>query len=226
MDITSKTCDIRTWKDIGFLTYPPPALIRVHLPHCFTSASEPATQKSFDCCLSYFRISVSISSSSAKHVSLSCKPLYATNTSNRKQETFLYEHPLRRVIWPIKTHNRQLLFGSIPFYHGLHFDYWIQPLNMRTSVCYLDCHDAGLYCYLVIHIQNLLCPLQLFHVLPFVTSLLTFPFRKSISLSKEKRFKYCESYQFLQTFVKNWISSFATTDITLCLSSASGHAGG
>jgi hypothetical protein len=34
---------------------------------------------------------------------------------------------------------------------------------MRTGVCYLDCHEAGLCCYLVIHIENLLRPLQLFY---------------------------------------------------------------
>jgi hypothetical protein len=35
-------------------------------------------------------------------------------------------------------------------------------------VCYLDCHEAGLCCYLVIHTENLLHPLQLlyFHLWP------------------------------------------------------------
>jgi hypothetical protein len=42
-------------------------------------------------------------------------------------------------------------------------DYWDQPLKMRTHVCYLDCHEAVLCCYLVISIENLLCPLQLFY---------------------------------------------------------------
>jgi hypothetical protein len=28
--------------------------------------------------------------------------------------------------------------------------------------CYLDCHEAGQCCYLVIHTENLLSPLQLF----------------------------------------------------------------
>jgi hypothetical protein len=50
--------------------------------------------KCFDCCFSYFRTSVSTSWSS-------CEPLYATNTSNRKQETFIYyECPLHRVLLP------------------------------------------------------------------------------------------------------------------------------
>jgi hypothetical protein len=39
-----------------------------------------------------------------------------------------------------------LLFGSIFFKHGRHFDYWKQPLKMRMLVCYLDCHEAGLCC--------------------------------------------------------------------------------
>jgi hypothetical protein len=42
-------------------------------------------------------------------------------------------------------------------------DYWNQPLNMRVRVCYLDCHEAGLCCYLMIHIEKLLRPLQLLY---------------------------------------------------------------
>jgi hypothetical protein len=34
---------------------------------------------------------------------------------------------------------------------------------MSMCVCYLDCHEAGLCCYLVTHIENLLHPLQLFY---------------------------------------------------------------
>jgi uncharacterized membrane protein len=51
---------------------------------------------------------------------------------------------------PQKTHNRTLLFGSLSYGHQ--FDYRNQPLNMRMRVCYLDSHEAGLCCYLVIHI--------------------------------------------------------------------------
>jgi hypothetical protein len=36
-----------------------------------------------------------------------------------------------------------------------HFAYCNQPLNMHMHVCYIDCHGAGLCCYLVIHIGNL-----------------------------------------------------------------------
>jgi hypothetical protein len=63
-----------------------------------------------------------------------------------------------------KPHNRTLLFASILLKYGRHFDYWKQPLNMRMRVCYLFCHEAGLCCYLVIHTENLLNPLQLFYV--------------------------------------------------------------
>jgi hypothetical protein len=62
MDVKPKTCDIRNWGEktpIYFSTYPPPTLI--HLSHHFTSASKPAAQKSFDCCLSLFCTSISTS---------------------------------------------------------------------------------------------------------------------------------------------------------------------
>jgi hypothetical protein len=84
-----------------------------------------------------------------------------TNTSHRKQETFLYEYPLHWILLPTKTHNRTLLFSNSLLKHGRHFDYWNHPLNM--CVCYLERHEAGLCCCLVIHIENLLRPLQLFY---------------------------------------------------------------
>jgi hypothetical protein len=58
-----------------------------------------------------------------------------------------------------KTHNGTLLFGRKHLKYGRHFDYWNRPLNMRIPVCYLDCHEAGLRCYLVVHIENLSRPL-------------------------------------------------------------------
>jgi hypothetical protein len=67
---------------------------------------------------------------------------------------------------PQKAHNRTLLFGSVSLKHGYHFDYWYKRLNMRMRVCYLDCYEAGLCCYLLTHIETLLRPLQLcyFHL--------------------------------------------------------------
>jgi hypothetical protein len=57
-----------------------------------------------------------------------------------------------------KNHNGTLLFGSILLKHGRHFDHWNQPLNMRNVRLI-----PRLCCYLVIHIQNLVRPLQLFY---------------------------------------------------------------
>jgi hypothetical protein len=110
----------------------------------------------FYCCLSHFRTSVSTSSSLAKCLPPSCESLYATITSHRKQKIFIFEYPLHWVLLPKKkkTHKRTLLFGSILFKHSRHFDYWNQPLNMRIRVRYLDCHEAGLCCYLVMHTEN------------------------------------------------------------------------
>jgi hypothetical protein len=85
----------------------------------------------------------------------SCEPLYSSNTSHLKEGTFVYEYPLHRFLWLSKMkQNKSLLFGSIFFKHGRHFDYWNRPLNMRMRICYLDYHEAGLGCYLVIHIKT------------------------------------------------------------------------
>jgi hypothetical protein len=77
------------------------------------------------------------------------EPLYASNISHHKQETFLYEYPLHWVLLPKKRNTRTLIFGITLQKHGHHFDYWNQLLNMRMRVCFLDCHEAGLCCYLV-----------------------------------------------------------------------------
>jgi hypothetical protein len=39
----------------------------------------------------------------------------------------------------------------------------ILALNMRMRVCYLNCHEAWLCCYLLIHTENLLRPLELLY---------------------------------------------------------------
>jgi hypothetical protein len=75
------------------------------------------------------------------------------HTSHCKQETFLYEYIFYSVLLHTKSHNRTLLFGS-KLEHSRHFDYWNQLLNMRMRICYLDWHEAGLCCYLVIHIET------------------------------------------------------------------------
>jgi hypothetical protein len=62
-----------------------------------------------------------------------------------------------------KTHNRTLFFGSMLLKHGRHFDYYNQLLSMRMLVFYLECNEAGICCYGLIHIENPLRPLQLFY---------------------------------------------------------------
>jgi hypothetical protein len=43
--------------------------------------------------------------------------------------------------------------------YSRHFDYRNQLLNKRMRACYLDCHEAGLCCNVVIYTETLLRPL-------------------------------------------------------------------
>jgi hypothetical protein len=72
------------------------------------------------------------------------EPLYATNTSNRKQEINFCECPLHWGFCQQKTWRGTLLFDSTLLKQGRYFNYWNQPLNLRMCACYLDCHEAGL----------------------------------------------------------------------------------
>jgi hypothetical protein len=123
-------------------------------------------KKSCDCCLSHFRTWSGIPCDCRTSLRISrpsCESPYAPNTSHHKQETLLYEYPLQCVLLPTKSHNT-LLFNMTFLKDGRHFDYWYQPLNIRMRVFrYLACHEAGLCCYLVIHIESLLHPLQLIY---------------------------------------------------------------
>jgi hypothetical protein len=76
--------------------------------------------------------------------------------------------------YPQETHKRTLFFGRILFKYSRHFDYRNQPLNMLILVYYLDCHEAGLCCYLVVHIENITSIAAIWF--RFVTYLLTVPF--------------------------------------------------
>jgi hypothetical protein len=74
------------------------------------------------------------------------EPLYVKNTSHSKQETFLYEYPLHWVLLP--TRNAQQNATILTTESSL----W----TCTCTSCYLDCHAAGLCCYLSICIENLL----------------------------------------------------------------------
>jgi hypothetical protein len=150
-------------RNIHFSTYPPPTLI--HLSHRFTSASKPTTWKPFDCCLSNFRTSISTCPSSAKRLPQVVNR-FTRQTLPYINRKYFFMNILRFESFcpqKKKTHNRTLLFGNTLLKNGLHFDYWNQLLNVRMSVCYVDCHEDGLCCYLVMHIENLLLPLELFY---------------------------------------------------------------
>jgi hypothetical protein len=136
IDLKRKTCDIRTWKKHLFLDISS-ANTDTLVPSPYLCA-ESCRIEVFDCFLSHFRTSVSTSSPSEKYLPPSCEPLYATHTSHRKLETFLYGYFLHWVFLPTKTHNKTLLFGRILLKYGRRFDYRNQPLNMRMNVCYLD----------------------------------------------------------------------------------------
>jgi hypothetical protein len=74
-------------------------------------------------------------------------------TINRKY--FFMDVPCIESVFPQKGTQQNSLFGNSLLRHSHHFNYWTQPLNMRRRVCYLNCHEAGLCCYLVIRtLQN------------------------------------------------------------------------
>jgi hypothetical protein len=119
----------------------------------------------------------------------SCEPLYATNTSHRKQETFLCEYPLHWVFLPTETYIRTLLFSSTFLKEGRDFDYWTRPLNMRMRVFYLDCHEAGLCCYLVTDIENLLVHYSCFTCICDIFTTLRHELPKSVHSASERGLK-------------------------------------
>jgi hypothetical protein len=153
----------------------------IHLSHRFTSASKSAAYKSFDSLSQtlphlvghHLRLSYTL-----ERISLtSCEWLYATNTSHRKQETFFM------TILCIECFFRQTKDTTKRCSSVVHAQAQLpflllkpasEHLNIRMRVCYLDCQEAGLCCYLVIHIGNPITSITTV-LLPFVTYLLTLP---------------------------------------------------
>jgi hypothetical protein len=102
MNIKRRTCDIRIWNKKKLFLDISSTNIDTLVPSLYQCV-ETLSVEAFDCCLRHFHTSVSNSSSSAKRFSPSCLPLYATNTSYRKQEIFLYEYHLHSVYLPTKS---------------------------------------------------------------------------------------------------------------------------
>jgi hypothetical protein len=90
-----------------------------------------------------------------------CFTLQTLPTINTKN--CIMNIPCIESFWPQRMHNRTVIFGGTHLKHGRYFDYRNQPQNMCMLVCYWNYHEAGLYCYLVIHIENILHLLQLFY---------------------------------------------------------------
>jgi hypothetical protein len=94
-------------------------------------------------------------SSSAKICDVSrptYEPLYGKKLPTINRKDFFMNILYTESFLPQEMYNRMLLFDSTILKHSGHFDYWNQPLNVRMRACYLHWHEAGLCCYLVIHI--------------------------------------------------------------------------
>jgi hypothetical protein len=137
MDIKRRTCDIWNWENYLFLAISSTNTdtLALYLYQCFETRSIEVffnvVSANSAPPFHYLRISNILERISRPN----CEPLYTTNTSDCKQETFLCEYPLHWVHLATKkkTQNNKLLFGITPLKHGCHFDYWIQ----RMRVCYL-----------------------------------------------------------------------------------------
>jgi hypothetical protein len=100
---------------------------------------------------------------------------------------------LHWVILPKKGHNRTLLFGSILLKH------WNQSLNICMHVSYLNWHEAGLCCYLMIYIENLLRQLQLFyfHLWPIYWFSLLHIYQNTMHVCVSARRRDCQYVVFI-----------------------------
>jgi hypothetical protein len=163
MDIKRKTCDIRTWKKHLFLDISSTNIDTVVLL-LYQCVESPQHR-------SLLTVVSAISPppfQPLRHQLNACHPVL--NRFTRKKISTVYrKHLFTNILstesfCPQKKHNKTLFFGITLLKHSRSFDYWNLHLNMRMRVCYLDCHEAGLCCYLVIHIENLLQQLQLFYL--------------------------------------------------------------
>jgi hypothetical protein len=107
---------------------------------------------------------------------------------------------------PQKTHSRTLFFGSI-LSSSHHYDYWNQPLKMHMHVCYLHYHEAGLCCYLVLHTENLLRPLQLFYFHLWPIFWLSFVYVKLYNSTRPYAFMLWHLIKHTDIFTFYWLSN-------------------
>jgi hypothetical protein len=140
------------------MTYPPPTLI-TFIPSYYQCAETHSTEVFLTVVSATFASPFQLLSS-AKHLPprLNRFTWWTLPTINRKP--FFMNILSTESFCPQKTHNRMPIFSSTSLTYDRHFDYWNQSVSMR--ICYLHWHEAGLCCYLVTHMENLLCPLELF----------------------------------------------------------------
>jgi hypothetical protein len=173
MDIKRKTCGIRTWKkkhlflDISSTNTD---TIIVALP----VRRNPQHGSLFDYCLSHFRTTVSTFFSSARRLPPRRDRFTRQTLSTVNRKHFFMTSLCIESCCPQKTHNETLLFGSVPqalspFWllkpasEHAHARLLPRPFLFWKNKCvykkglanahptrYLDCHEAGLCCYLVI----------------------------------------------------------------------------
>jgi hypothetical protein len=127
---------------------------------------ETCSQEVFRLCLSHFRTSVLTSSSSAKLL-----PCFSTQLWNALRNKHFLPWSWNISLW--------ISFALSPFAHRkrttercssvVQTSSTVAVLTTETNlwtcmfVCYIHCHKAGLCCYLVRHMYNLIRPLQLFY---------------------------------------------------------------
>jgi hypothetical protein len=167
MDIKRKTCDIRTWKKLNFFLD-----ISTNIDTLVPLLYQPVETRSIEIFwlsfqpLRYLRFVICDFLKSLREFLDPVVNRFSWQTLPTVNRKHLFINILCTEYFDPqkKTHNRTLLFSSIHTPQlRCHFNYWNQPLNMSMRVCYLDCHEAGLCCYLVIHIENLLRSLRLLY---------------------------------------------------------------
>jgi hypothetical protein len=149
MDIERKTCDIRTWKK----TFISRHILHQHWYTCPNALPERRNLQ----LRNLLTVVSAISAPPFQHLRHQRNVCHQGGTALRDKH------------FPPQTRNTYLSisFALSPFAHKKstserHFDYWNQALNMGMRVFCLACHEAGLCCFLVTQIENLLRPLQLF----------------------------------------------------------------
>jgi hypothetical protein len=151
-------------ENIYFSTYPPPTWI--HLSCLFTQSVETRS-------IQFYRLL----SQPISHVSfiifnfrMSLREFLdpaAGSSTEQALPTVSRKHLFMNILCPQRAQENAAFRYYTPQAQSP-FDYWNQPLNMRMQICYLDCHEGGLCSFLMIHIEDLLLPLQLlyFHLWP------------------------------------------------------------